>query len=272
MSPDTSKSISGMSINLTRRLTPEEQELEKKQRELSALETELAERELELTTVQAELHAFEREYLRVVGVRYAELDEIEAEIAKYLAFLNPKDSETRKQAEEAWAKAQDSKRAASENITDIEVSRDFNPPESLKKLYREVAKRFHPDLTTDETERKRRQKIMAEANQAYEDGDEKQLRAILEEWEKSPESVKGEGIAAELIRTIRKIAQVQERLKKIEAEIEALKRSALYQLREKVIAAQQEGRDLLAEMAAQIDEEIAAAKVRLEELRAKVGF
>ncbi len=119
MSPDTSKSISGMSINLTRRLTPEEQELEKKQRELSALETELAERELELTTVQAELHAFEREYLRVVGVRYAELDEIEAEIAKYLAFLNPKDSETRKQAEETWAKAQDSKRAASENIRPI---------------------------------------------------------------------------------------------------------------------------------------------------------
>jgi outer membrane lipopolysaccharide assembly protein LptE/RlpB len=84
---------------------------------------------------------------------------------------------------------------------------------------------------------------------------------FYEEWENSPESVKGEGIAAELIRTIRKIAQVQERLKKIEVEIEALKRSALYQLREKVIAAQQEGRDLLAEMAAQIDEEIAAAKV-----------
>lgn len=261
-----------MTINLTRRLTPEEQELEKKRRELAALEAELAERELDLATIQAELNGFEREYLRVVGVRYAALDEIEAEIAKYLTFLNPKDSVTRKQAEEAWAKAQDSKCAASENVTDIELSRDFKPSESLKKLYREVAKRFHPDLTTDETERQWRQKIMAEANQAYEYGDEERLKAILEEWENSPESVQGEGIAAELIRTIRKIAQVQERLKKIEADIEALKRAALYQLREKVIAAQQEGRNLLGEMADQIDEEIAAAKVRLEELRVKVGF
>jgi hypothetical protein len=261
-----------MSINLTRRLTPEEQELEKKRRELDALEAELAERELELATLQAELHAFEREYLGVVGIRYAELDQIEAEIAKYLAFLNPKDSETRQQAEEAWTKAQDSKRAASENITDLEVSRDFKPLESLKKLYREVAKRFHPDLTTDETECQRRQKVMADANQAYEDGDEERLRAILEEWENSPESVQGEGVIAELIRTIRKIAQVQERLKKIEVEIEALKRSPLYQIREKVIAAQQEGRDLLAEMADQIDEQIASAKVRLKELKAKVGF
>jgi septal ring factor EnvC (AmiA/AmiB activator) len=66
-----------MTINLARSLTPEEQELENKQRELAALETELAERELDLATLQAELHTFEREYLRVVGVRYAELDEIE---------------------------------------------------------------------------------------------------------------------------------------------------------------------------------------------------
>lgn len=277
-----------MTINLARSLTPEEQELEKKQRELAALEAELAERELDLATLQAELHTFEREYLRVVGVRYAELDEIEAEIARYLAFLNPKDSETRKQAEEAWEKAQDSKQAAgeaqasaraknseptTENTTDgSKFLRDFKPLESLKKLYREVAKRIHPDLATDEDERQRRQQLMAEANQTYEDGDEEGLRAILREWENSPESVQGEGIEAELLRIIRQIVQVQERLKKIEVEIEALKRSALYQLREKVIAVQHEGRDLLAEMATQIDEQIAAAKVRLEELKAKVGF
>ncbi len=257
---------------IAHRKTPEEQELEKKLAELSALEAELAERELELATLQGELHTFEREYLRVVGIRYARLDEIEAEIAKYLAFLNPRDSTARNQAEEAWAKAQDSKRTASENATNSESCRDFKPWESLKKLYREVAKRIHPDLTTDKAERLRRQQLMAEANQAYENGDEERLRAILHVWENSPDSVQSEGVEAELIRTIRKIAQVQERLKMIEEDIEALKRSTLYQLREKVLAAQQTRRDLLAEIAAQIDEQIAAAKVRLEYLRAKVGF
>jgi DnaJ-domain-containing protein 1 len=229
-----------MSSNLTRRLTPEEQELEKKRRELSTRETELAERELELTTLQAELHSFEREYLRVVGSRYTELDRIEAQIAEYMAYL--------------------------------ESSRDFKPSESLKKLYREVAKRIHPDLATDEEERQRRQNLMAEANQAYEDGDDERLRAILHGWESSPESVKGEGAAAELIRTIRKIAQSQERLKTIQEEIEDLEQTELYQLKTKVITAQQAGQDLLAEMTFQLDEQIVAAKQQLEELKTKLGL
>lgn len=126
-----------MESAIARRQTPEQQELDKKLAELAALETELAQRELDVATLQAELHAFEREYLRVVGIRYTEFDRIEAQIAEYMAYL--------------------------------ESSRDFKPSESLKKLYREVAKRIHPDLTTDEEERSRRQQLMAEANQAYKD-------------------------------------------------------------------------------------------------------
>ena len=44
-------------------------QVEKKLAELAALETALAGRELDLATNLAELHAFEREYLRVVGSR-----------------------------------------------------------------------------------------------------------------------------------------------------------------------------------------------------------
>jgi hypothetical protein len=70
-----------MSTDITRRKTPEVLELEKKHAELAILEAELAQRELELATLQAELRAFEGQYLRIVGSRYAELDEIEAQIA-----------------------------------------------------------------------------------------------------------------------------------------------------------------------------------------------
>jgi len=75
-----------------------------------------------------------------------------------------------------------------------------------------------PDFATDDAERVRRQRMMAEANQAYADGNEAKLQAILREWESSPESVKGEGVGAELIRVIRKIAQIEERLHAIEDE------------------------------------------------------
>ncbi len=63
-----------MENSIVHKLTPEQEELEKKKIELSELEKELADRELDLATFQGELNAFEREYFRVIGVRYTELD------------------------------------------------------------------------------------------------------------------------------------------------------------------------------------------------------
>ncbi|MGH7889373.1 MAG: molecular chaperone DnaJ [Thermodesulfobacteriota bacterium] len=255
-----------MGTDLTQRQTPEERELSKKLSELSALETELAQRELDLATLQAELRAFENLYLRIVGVRYAELDEIEAQIAEALARLNPKDSNAQEQGAEARAQAKESAEATG-NIKEQEEPIKFRPSENLKKLYWEVAKRIHPDLATDEEERIRRQQLMAEANRAYEEGDEERLKTILREWEESPESVKGDGPGAELVRVIRKIVQVEERLRNIEIEINQLKESDLYKLKTKVEEAEKEGRDLLAEMAEQLDEQIVDVRKLLDEIK-----
>ncbi len=57
---------------------PEERELENKKAELASLEVELVQHELDLATLRADLADFENQYLRRVGVLYAELDEIEA--------------------------------------------------------------------------------------------------------------------------------------------------------------------------------------------------
>lgn len=227
-----------MSSGLVSRRSPEDEELERKKLELSGLETELVQKELDLTTLTAELNNFEREYTRIIGSRYAELERIEEQITEYMAYL--------------------------------ETSRDFRPSDSLKKLYREVAKRIHPDLVTDEAEKIRRQQLMVEANQAYESGDEEKLQAILQNWESSPESVQGEGIAAELIRVIRKISQCRQRLSEIEKEIQLLEETDLYQLRDRVFSARELGQDLLADMARHLDEQISEAQQRLNELKAKM--
>ena len=60
---------------------------------------------------------------------------------------------------------------------------------------------------------------MAEVNLAYENGDEAKLGSILADWESSRDTVEGEGVGTELIRVIRKIAQIQRRLTEIELEI-----------------------------------------------------
>lgn len=56
--------------DLTRRPSPEEEELARKRDELSRLQSILVDRELELADLRAELSAFESLYLRTVGVRF----------------------------------------------------------------------------------------------------------------------------------------------------------------------------------------------------------
>ena len=107
---------------------------------------------------------------------------------------------------------------------------------------------------------------MVEANRAYEDGDEERLQKILDDWESSPESVKGEDIGAVLVRILRKIAQVEDRLHNIALEIDALYKSDLYQMKIKVEEAERAGQDLLTDMAARLDAEIIEAENRLRDI------
>ena len=233
---------------------------------MTILESELAQRELDLATLQAELHAFERRYLRIVGIRYAELDEIDAQIAGALAEASPKNSEAQERAFQARTQANESAQAS--KIAQQPGRRDkFTPSDALKKLYREVAKCIHPDLAIDENDRVRRQRFMAEANQAYEDGDEARLREILCEWESSPESVEGDGVGAELVRVIRKIAQIERRLQAIESIIAQLRSSDLYRLKVEDERAEVRGLDLLNEMASRLDQHITDARKHLASLK-----
>lgn len=250
------------------RLTkPEEEELFKRKAELLLLESDLAGQELCLTAWRSELATFERLYLKTLGSRYAQLDEIEATIAEQQARLHPNRA-THHSAVEARERAAKSRALAEE----LGSGADHTPQSrTLKSLYREVAKRIHPDLVTDPMDRARREQLMADANRAYEAGDEEGLRAILHEYEASPESFKGEGTAAELVRAIRKIAQIKQRVAQIKREIEVLKKSDLYELKVKVDRAATAGRDLLREMAEDLDAEIALSQKRLDHLSAKVS-
>jgi ABC-type phosphate transport system auxiliary subunit len=255
-----------MVSGLTHGTSPEGRELEKKLNELRTLENELAERELELATLRADLQAIEVRYMRLVGTRYAQLDDIEAKIAEALAERTAQDDPARGRAERARAQARESASEAQEAAKPA-AREKFTPSRRLRDLYREAAKRFHPDLTTDEEERTRRNHWMAEANRAYEEGDEARLEAILAEWDSSPETVEGESVAARLVRVIRKIAQVLSRLSSIVEEIAKLQESDLFKLKNAIERARAEGRDLIDDMAGRLDREIEDARSRLRKAR-----
>jgi hypothetical protein len=244
-------------------MKPEERELDKKRAECDALEGELADREVEYATAKIQLRTFETEYFCVVGRLYAELDALEAQIAETEARLRPHDRESQTRATEAHSRAAQSAQALATLAPGAER---FEPADSLKKLYREVARRIHPDLATNETERTIRTRLMAKANEAYARGDEAALSAILDEWQSSPDTVDGEGVGAELVRILRKLHQAERRLREIDAAMVELRTSAVYRLWEQAASARAQGRDLLAEMAADLRQQIANARGQLTSL------
>ena len=164
-----------MKTELVRRLTPEEEELAAKREELARLEGQLADQELLLASLRAELAAFEGLYLRRVGVLYAELDEWNARLSE-LRAEEVGSAEARAEAEEARTQAEEAYSAAHGEAAEVQP---FAPSAELKKLYREAAKKVHPDTATDEVDRARRERLMQEVNAAYIAGDENALRRIL---------------------------------------------------------------------------------------------
>jgi hypothetical protein len=245
-------------------LSPEE-ELAKKRDELALLQNQLAEHELSLANMRAELAAFEGRYLRQVGTLYAELDDWNAKIAESIAAQNGSE-EARSGAAQARAQAEESHAAAHGAAAE---SKEFTPSPELKSLYREAARRVHPDLATDDADRRWREHLMREANRAYQQGDADALRRIIEEYESSPESVKETGVAADLERAIRQIKQVRNRLAQIELEITSLIDSDIAKLKAKAEQAGKDGRDLLAEMAKDVKSRVELARRRYESRSAK---
>lgn len=255
-----------MSPHLTRRPKPEDEELERKRAELAAIRATVVDRELELSNRRNELGAFEGLYLRQVGVLYAELDEWNAKILALKARLSPSPS-SQHQAETAREQARQSYESSHGEAS---KTKDFDPSPDLKKLFREAAKRIHPDFAADTGDLERRTRLMAEVNKAYAAGDEAALRRILDDYGELSDNETSLGIGAELIRIIRQIRQAKDGLAVIERELATLLNSEIAQLKRDVEAAQRKGRDLLAELAKSVQKQIEVAEKEYKVLSQEV--
>jgi hypothetical protein len=254
-----------MAISITRRLKPEEEEVLRKKEELNAIHALLADRELEFAELRAELAAFEGRYLRQVGALYAELDDWHARRSTLEAELNPS-----RAAEETARHAQEKARATRE-AAHGEASRatEFSASLELKRLFREAAKRMHPDLACDDADRKRRTKFMAEANRAYRAADAETIQRILDEFSDDLESSVGPGIGAELVRIIRQISQVRQRVSALERQTEELNQSEIGRLKRDADEARLTGRDLLAELETRVRGQIQKVRTEYDSLTRK---
>jgi hypothetical protein len=243
-------------------LSPQAEELQARRRELADLRRKLADKELELSTENAQLHLFERRYQNIVGPMYAELDQVKAQVLGLASKVFPNADNFREEAESAREQA----REFQEESPETEKPKDFNPPENLKKLFRRVAKKIHPDLASTTVERERRHELMAKLNQAYDGLDEDAIRSILMEWEVEEPAQEKLELGEQLVRVVNQLAQVRKRLHEISDELEDLTLTEMFQLKKNIESAEMEGRDLLQEIADDLEEKIRETKSRIRDL------
>jgi hypothetical protein len=215
------------------------------------LRDQLTDLEVEHATLRAELIAFEADYLRVLGIPLAELHELEARILALVAVRSGTPDDERA-AEAARERARETTTA----IRSIPTPAGPPPTDDLKTLFRDAAKRMHPDLVPDDA-RTHAEAFMKRLNQAYGAGEADAIRNLIRQWEASPF---GAADAESAERTLQvAVAEAQRRL-------DEARGSELAQLMERSLRAAVEGRDLLAEMKVEIEAALVAARARLAAL------
>lgn len=176
---------------------------ERLERAVRAAEQALIEYEIAVETFRVEVENFSRLHHQKLGPMYARLDELDAQIAEARAALTG-DPEDIRAAQEARARVMPMpgveelfhgwmgsdglfpEAAAMLTQQSVEPPQRVRSSEETRKLYRELARKAHPDLAQDESERKRRDEFIARVNAAYGRGDEALLRELSAEWDAGP--------------------------------------------------------------------------------------
>nr|WP_206345954.1 hypothetical protein [Streptomyces thermoviolaceus] len=170
-------------------------------------EQALIEYEIAVETFRVEIENFSRLHEQRLGPLYARIEELDAQIAEARAARSG-DPEDLRRAQEARARLQPIPAVehlmhgwmdgnglfpeAVAMLTDqpVRPPQRVRPSEEARRLYRELARKAHPDLVQDEAERRRREDFLTRVNAAYARGDTDELRRLAEEWAAGPAPAK----------------------------------------------------------------------------------
>jgi hypothetical protein len=246
--------------------------------EVLARHEQLARLEQEHADLRVELHDFELLYNARVGPIEAQLAEAQLHIDEYklrieLVQWRGKSLSPIQLEAEVEHRLRDQRERAEAIHAHADMARAFVPPPpldpaadlDLKQVYRELAKRTHPDLATDEADRALRSQRMVDVNALYAKQDLEGLRRILRQLE-TRRLAQDETPGQRLARLKDERLRLDAAIRHVKVEIADLNRDPLMVLKLEAALARSRGRDVLAEVAQQTQATWHEAESELQQL------
>jgi len=245
--------------------------------ELEGLMPRLVEAEAELAEQYAAINAFEfrlRARLSPLTRKLATLDEEIQELRRQLRWFGDEWYAEAAESAAAWARGQ----SATENgdyryrdrPTGARPEQDENTRAEMKKLYRQLARRFHPDTAVDNTDRDYRTQMMMAINAAYAAGDVNKLRELSQ----SPDAGRPLDYAhadQKLAETLlREVARIRRRLEEIKQEMARLVKHESAKMMKKMAQMEGDGRDYFADLERQMRDLLVERMAQRDSLQVQV--
>jgi len=235
-----------MSTSIVRTQSPEEREYARYLVQIEERKRRVADLQAEIESLKLVLGRFDVEYHTRVGALFVELDRVRLAINEYERRIsrlnadpdaNPADIEREihedfdRQREEVRAEEEETRRYEQARQHDEALPQlDPDTEARAKRLYRELAKRFHPDLARTEDERRERDLIMQRVNSAYQLHDLDSLEAMTAEAEITDAAFESRSIGEKLVWAIREVARLDNLSVALQAEIDAGRQSEIHLL------------------------------------------
>ncbi|TWD15204.1 hypothetical protein FB570_11349 [Streptomyces sp. T12] len=251
---------------------------ERLEQAVRAAEQALIEFEIAVETFRVEVENFSRLHEQKLGPLYARIEELDARILEAKASRSD-DPEDRRRADEArarllpipgveelmngWMDGDGLFPEATAMLTDqpVRPPQRVRPSEEARKLYRDLARKAHPDLAQEDEERARREEFITRVNAAYARGSETELRELAEEWAAGPELKRVPSAADELYARLEWLSRRKELLTVVAKNLEDSAIASMLRL------APDDPDRLLEDIAAQLQADVAEREAQLAALR-----
>jgi len=243
--------------------------------DLTDVQNQLIDAEADLADQLAEINAFEFAFEARVGHLIDKLDTLETEVQRYNERIQiarnkqvfgsahiPVEAQYRRTWQSPRASAPTPPLQPLPSASEAEI----------KRLYRQLARRYHPDLAANERDHLFRTQKMTAVNDAYAARSLAELVALAADPDSkinTGRDVSGQ-TEAQLVQALQgELIRCKSRLQDIEHEIKELHYRPSVDLSLEVKSARRQGRDVLAEMAAEIEKRIMKKEVELDMLKAQ---